>query len=120
MKPTDFVAGNETSVWWICEHGHEWKTPIKNRKRGSGCLYCSNQKVLAGFNDLATTHPQIAAEWDYSKNGDIKPTDVIAGGHTKFWWKCECGHSWKSDIGARKQGHNCPICSKKKVLSCLL
>ena len=120
LKPTDFVAGNETSVWWICEHGHEWKTPIKNRKRGSGCLYCSNQKVLAGFNDLATTHPQIAAEWDYSKNGDIKPTDVIAGGHTKFWWKCECGHSWKSDIGARKQGHNCPICSKKKVLSCLL
>lgn len=28
-----------------------------------GCPYCSGRKVLAGYNDLAATHPVIAPMW---------------------------------------------------------
>ena len=29
--------------------------------------------VVAGLNDLATTHPEIVQEWDYEKNRDVQP-----------------------------------------------
>ena len=28
------------SVWWICQKGHEWQSPIKSRLKGSGCPHC--------------------------------------------------------------------------------
>ena len=36
----------------------------------TACPFCSHKKLLSGYNDLATTYPQIAAEWDYEKNKD--------------------------------------------------
>ena len=48
-----------------CKEGHEWSGLIANRARKGkadpGCPYCSGRKALAGYNDLATTHPDIAA-----------------------------------------------------------
>ena len=40
--------------------------------------YCGDRKVLKGYNDLRTTHPEIAREWNKERNGDPKPTDVIS------------------------------------------
>ena len=49
---------------WRCEKGHEWEAAVKSRTiNRTGCPYCSHNKVLAGFNDLATLLPDIAAEW---------------------------------------------------------
>ena len=39
--------------------------------------YCGDRKVLKGYNDLRTTHPEIAREWNKERNGDLKPTNVI-------------------------------------------
>ena len=47
-------------------------------KADSGCPYCSGRKVLAGYNDLATTHPGIAAMWHPRMNKRLKPTGVQA------------------------------------------
>ena len=41
-------------------------------------------KLVVGINDLATLHPEVAAEadgWDSSK--------VLAGTHKKMPWKCK-------------------------------
>jgi hypothetical protein len=60
-----------------------------------------------GWNDLRTTHPQIAIEadgWD--------PTTVTAGSSgTKKKWKCSSGHTWKTSVAQRSDGHGCPSCS---------
>ncbi|MGN7180780.1 zinc-ribbon domain-containing protein [Cytobacillus kochii] len=69
--------------------------------------YCANQKVLKGFNDLASQNPQLASEWHPLKNGDLKPTEVILNGDKKVWWLGKCGHEWEAII--YKRG-NCPIC----------
>ena len=73
------------------------------------------QKVLAGFNDLATVEPRIAAEWHPTLNGALTPEMVTVGSTKKVWWECPLGHVWKAAIyprtGAKKCG--CPVCAGK-------
>ncbi len=73
LSPRDVTSGSEKKVWWRCENGHEWQAIIYNRSKGQNCPYCSNKSVLKGYNDLASTHPQIAAEWHPTKNGSLMP-----------------------------------------------
>lgn len=77
------------SYWWLCEKGHSWQASYKNiRVNVHGCPYCTNQKVLVGYNDLLTTEPEIAKEWDFEKN-DCMPQDVTKGSTKIVWWICE-------------------------------
>ena len=51
----------------------------------NNCPYCSHQKILKGYNDLATTNPDLLQEWDYSLNNKlgIYPDCVFSGSHKK-------------------------------------
>ena len=63
LKPSDVTISSGRKVWWICQYGHEWYASVASRTNmQSGCPVCTGQKVLAGFNDLATLNPQIASE----------------------------------------------------------
>ena len=114
LTPEDLIAGSEQKVWWKCTQGHEWQTPVKNRAKGSGCPYCAGHEVLRGFNDLATTNPVLAAEWNYEKNKNLSPKDVTRGSRRKVWWRCSEGHEWQATIANRNYENNCPICQNKK------
>lgn len=114
--PQMFTVGSTKKVWWLCQEGHEWETEIYHRTRGGGCPICSNQKILAGYNDLATTHPELAEQWHPTKNGACTPQMVIAGSNKKAWWLCEKGHEWQAVIGDRARSLGCPVCSNQKLL----
>ena len=44
--------------WWLCDKGHSFCAVIAHRvNKGSDCPYCTNRKVLPGFNDLETKEP---------------------------------------------------------------
>ena len=117
MQPANYLPQSNQKVWWVCSHGHEWEASIKDRYQGTGCPICAGREVLAGFNDLQTTHPQLIDEWDFSKNTTLGPTEVSAGSHKKVWWICSHGHEWKSTVSNRSRGNrNCPICSNQKLL----
>ena len=73
------MAGNSRKVWWRCEKGHSWQATIASRASGCGCPVCANRKILPGFNDFATTHPALAAEWHPTKNGDLTPQKISYG-----------------------------------------
>ncbi len=110
LSPSDFMKYSNIKVWWKCKKGHEWQQKISNRNY-NGCPYCANLKVLIGYNDLSTTNPQIAKEWNYEKNKNLKPSDVIAGSGKKVWWKCEKNHEWQASILNRTSKHSgCPYC----------
>lgn len=116
--PEEYSYGSGKKVWWKCEYGHSWETTINNRQQGSGCLICSNQQILPGYNDLATRYPDILKSWNYKKNNNITPSDVMPGSNKKVWWICNNGHEWESSIYSRVSGgNNCPICSNRQVLS---
>jgi hypothetical protein len=62
---------------------------------------------LIGFNDLATTHPELAKEvdgWD--------PTSITAtSGHYRKW-RCSVGHTWSARVINRGYGVGCASCAK--------
>lgn len=116
LTPRMVTVGSNKKVYWLGKCGHEWQAFIFNRTRGNNCPYCSGQKVLTGFNDLAKTHSSLADEWHPTKNGLITPQTVTSGSHKKVWWRCSLGHEWESVVKDRVVGNGCPICSGKKVL----
>ena len=118
LTASDVKYCSSQKVWWICPEGHEYKQAVVQRtSRGQGCPICSSHKVLKEFNDLSTTHPEIAKEWHPTKNKKLTPADVIAGSQKKVWWLCSKGHSFLQSIIKRtKRNYNCPYCSGEKVL----
>lgn len=54
LTPDDVAPMSDKKVWWLGKCGHEWQAEISSRTQGHGCPYCSNQKILSGYNDLAT------------------------------------------------------------------
>ncbi|GHV10515.1 hypothetical protein FACS1894219_00070 [Clostridia bacterium] len=108
--PTEFTGGSNKIFGWKCKHGHTWKTSVRHRfYRNQQCPTCTNTKVLQGFNDITTTHPHLADEWDYEQNNALRPEQFTAGADVKVWWKCAEGHSWEAFIYSRKKT-KCPYC----------
>ena len=112
-NPETVSAGSSTKLPWICKQGHKWTAAVHSRTTSkTGCPICGHNKVLPGFNDLSTTHPDIASQadgWD--------TTMLSAGSNKKVAWKCNFGHKWKSVVHSRAlNGIGCPMCSGRKVL----
>jgi hypothetical protein len=110
--PRTVKAGSSGKKYsWICKQGHKYTTEVSSRTiTGNGCPYCSGHKVMAGFNDLATTHPEIASELI---NGDSK--SLSKGSDKKFSWRCIKGHEYKASVAARTRGGGCAVCHGLQV-----
>ena len=67
-------------------------------------------------NSLLFSNSEVAKEWNYEKNGNLKPEHFAPNSHKKVWWKCGKGHEWQAAIANRNKGRKCPYCSGKKVL----
>ena len=114
LTPDDITFGSNKKVWWKGTCGHEWQASVKARSNGEKCPICSGARVIAGINDLQTTHPEIASEWS-EKNLPLKPDEVNAKSRKNVWWRC--GNEWKSVINARVKGTVCPVCAEREVLA---
>jgi hypothetical protein len=116
LNPGDVVPRSNKMVHWICPRGHRYPATICNRAlNGSGCAVCANFAVLTGTNDLATSHPALAAEWHPNLNGDVRPEHVISGSNNKFAWLCPNGHTYWKTIQKRKSGQGCSTCSGRRI-----
>lgn len=120
LKATEVVAGTNKSIWWLCreDSAHEWSASGGARLRGRGCPFCSSQSLLTGFNDMATTHPDLAAEWHPTKNAELTPAQVFASTGRNLWWRCSAdySHEWQAKGGNRVTGSGCPVCSNRVAL----
>lgn len=112
ISPDSVTSGSNIKVWWHGKCGHEWVASIKNRTKGSGCPFCSGNKVLIGFNDLSTVQPMLAAEWS-ERNYPLKPDMITARSNKEVIWRCKYGHEWKARVADRTEGHGCPECSRR-------
>jgi len=109
--PSLVMPQSNKKAEWKCQAGHIWTAVISTRTRGNGCPICGNQKLLSGFNDLATINPELAKEadgWD--------PSTVFPGTHLRLKWKCNLGHKWTAVGFARNRGGGCPTCAGKIIL----
>lgn len=127
LLPERVSPNSHIKVWWKCNKcGNEWQAEIKSRNYGSGCILCgfkqsavtrNQQKVAQGLS-LADVHPKLSKEWDFYKNGELTPNDVLPGSNLKVRWICRKGHEWEAVISSRAMmGTGCPICSNEQHTS---
>ncbi len=114
LKPHEVSAGSNKQVFWRCSRNHEWRASVNKRVDGRGCPYCSGRRVLRGFNDLTTTHQNLAQEW--SDRNEFGPETVSAGSDKKVYWCCSLGHVYMARVANRLHGTSCPYCANQKVL----
>ena len=117
LDPSKIASRSGKKASWKCKaYGHRWDATIQSRFNKTGCPYCSNTKLLTGFNDLATTYPQLLDEWDYEAN-TIEPTQVMGGSQLKVSWICStCGHHFDMAIADRtSRGSRCPTCGRNNA-----
>ena len=135
LTPQMVTCGSTKSVWWVqyVENPNtkkqmkmEWKAVVNDRVKGSGNPYLAGKAVYDGFNDLPSTNPELAKEWNYERNGNLTPKMVSNMSNKKVWWvqhikdeetgksiKCE----WKASIYARARGNRNPFLTSRKCES---
>ena len=148
LKPEDVSCGSSKKVWWKLPYDvpddypvehlrekhfeFEWEASTGDRTRGVNCPFlCQNPKTWKGFNDLATTNPSLAGEWDYKLNIGLTPSDVTANSGKNVWWHLQydipndymvenlrgkrVDFRWQAAVSDRNNGNGCPFLSGKAV-----
>ena len=119
-KPSEYSPKANEYAFWKCHVcGYEWRTKISNRSKSKGCPLCENRVLVKGINDFETKFPELAKEWHPTKNGELKPSDVMPGSARVVWWRCPNGHEYPSSLNHRTsgQGTNCPVCNSGRQTS---
>lgn len=120
-----YVSGNfknsmEKNIELRCNLcGDFWHTSLDILTSMCGCPYCYGFNSVNYNRSLEKARPDLVLEWDYSKNGDLKPSNVSLSSGKKVWWICKtCGHNWAARVGGRNGNridgdYGCPKCGKK-------
>lgn len=119
QKVADRILGVENKYLdWICSVcGGEYSDAVGNMLNGiNNCPYCANKKVLEGYNDLASIHPELMEKLTPQLRGVANK--IICKDDKYLTWICPTCHGEYSDsIGNILNGiDNCPYCNNKKVL----
>ena len=114
LVPNSVTEHSGKKAWWVCEKGHSYSQIISNRSYGQRCPYCYGDKVCDD-NCLLFINPTLAKEWDYKKNKNLTPRQVLPNSSKKVYWICQIGHRYHASISHRNNGRGCPYCSGAKV-----
>ena len=104
---SSLMCNSNYRAWWKCsECSREYRQTVKKKilMNISCCLYCQKNKVLKGFNDLASTHEYLLNEWDYLNNILLaKPTEIDEKSNKIVWWICKDNpnHRYKFKINEK-------------------
>lgn len=119
ITPEEVTQYASIVVKWRCAKGHKWESSVLSASHLSPphyCGVCSGRKLLKGYNDLGTTHPDIAKQWD-SRN-HLSPEDVTAGSERAVTWRCNsCDHVWDAAVKDRTRGRGCLRCARGQTSS---
>jgi hypothetical protein len=109
-------AGTPRKAWFRCDFNHDYEMAINSKTRMNlGCPICSRKVLQTGVNDLATSHPGIAARWHPTLNGSLGPSQVTIGSHNKAWFICDRGHEYQQVIRSSLR-FACNRCSGRIVI----
>lgn len=109
-------SSKKYTPWWIClKYDHPYEMDINCKVREQGCPYCSNHRLLVGFNDMWTTNPT-QASWL------LRPEDghkYMRSAKAKLDWKCpNCGETVRDKIinNVNRNGLSCEKCTNDSSL----
>ena len=111
--PARITLGSRKKVHWLCSKcplglPHRWSARPNIRFSSSGrhlgCPCCSGQKTCK-CNSLQTLYPDLAMEWDFTKN-DGTPDDCAPHFAQKVWWVNDERGSWQTTPTSRVNCYN--------------
>jgi hypothetical protein len=121
VEPNTVGSGSKTRRYWTCpkdkRHFFLAAPNTMSRKQGYGCSVCAGHTIIPGVNDFATTHPELAKEWDSETNG-ITPHEFSSGRKIMGVWICSnfSRHKFESTPHSRaRQNVPCPWCSNRLI-----
>lgn len=109
IKPEEVTKGSKRVVCWICDKGHGFKKSVVDMVQSKNCIYCSNSKVLKGFNDMWTTNPELAKLLANPEDG----YKYMRSASAKVDWKCDkCNYILRNKTinNVSRQGVCCSNC----------
>lgn len=67
---------------------------------------------------LKDLFPEVANQWNHSRNGNLTPENTTPKANHKVWWTCDKGHEWEATVASRTRSNksNCPYCLNKRIL----
>lgn len=118
FTPDQFKPHTSRWAWFIDQSGHVWQDTITNRStissrgRGGCCPDLCARRLGKTFADV---HPEVAAEWHPTKNGDLLPKDFMPSDYKWIWWLCaKCGYEWNCKLASRSAGTGCVSCYRTR------
>lgn len=123
LTPDNVSYGSGKKIKWRCRKcGNLFEASPRNRILNStNCPFCSNRKIIPGWNSLAALYPDMAEEWHPERNGRLSPDELAPKSRKIVWWHCEEGHSWAASIANRVINKSrCPVCHGVKDLTRLI
>lgn len=108
------TISNGKSAHWKCrlDSRHKWKCRVADRAK-QGCPYCSNHRLLIGYNSMWDTNPNLAKLLADPKDG----YKYMQTSGSKVNWKCpECETIIRNKqiASIKNRGLSCPNCSDGK------
>lgn len=77
-----------------------------------------NRKLFVPYEKIRTldfVNPDLAKEWNFSKNGDLTPKSVYPNSGIKVWWKCrKCGNEYQATVNHRNNETGCRKCYEQR------
>ena len=91
-------SNSQKYALFSCDKGHEYENMIRGQEK-YGCPVCSGNTVIPGVNDLATTDPEYAKNWDYEGSFPYRPEDVSRQSDRLMSWICPIsGGKWERTV----------------------
>lgn len=110
------VGSHYKATWTNCpdDPRHVWVAQVKARvSQSQGCAVCKGKQIMKGINDLATTHPKLAAQWHPTLNAKSVHEVGYGSDFSATWTGCreDSRHQWKAAVSNRSiNGAGCTVC----------
>ena len=106
--PNNTTQRSAKQIFWLCTkcpagQEHSWCTAPNQRtgRHKTGCPVCAGRNACK-CNSLQALYPDVAAEWDYTKNKS-QPGDHTASSAFVAWWSNPQRGSWQRTIHSRNK-----------------
>ena len=113
--------GSSKIAEWECEHGHQWKSKIKDQaSKGAWCRKCNHKSpanVAKGKTLLKDSHPDIYAQIISVVDNKQSPELLVTGSSLAVVWKCANNHEYEARVSNRTLlGRGCPYCAGRYAI----
>ena len=106
QDPKTVNCRSDSKYYFKCRNNHSVYMSVRNflnssKTKSCGCLICKNIKILPGFNDLATTHPELVNSYPSDLNPDTPITSVSHGSEKRITCRCQaegCTNTFQTPV----------------------